>query len=94
METMRKINLINGEFSSSDAREIVMDLYHKNINFNKIQNFSSQVRYGEDDLLALARIEDLKDSVEQITEILMEAKNENKRLVIKSYLEIELEDRY
>jgi hypothetical protein len=28
METMRKINLINGEFISSEAREILMDLYN------------------------------------------------------------------
>ncbi len=94
METMKKIDLINGDFTFSEARELLLDMYNKNINFNKIQNFSSQVRFGEDDFNALARIRDLKSSLEQVNEILQEAKESNKRVVIKSFLEIELEDQY
>lgn len=92
METMKKINLMNGEFNSIEAREILLDMCNKNINFNKVQNFSSQIRFGEDDEKALNRINQLKESVSRITEILEEAKAYNKKLKIKSFIEIEYED--
>ncbi|MCL9770260.1 hypothetical protein NAT47_07510 [Flavobacterium sp. HXWNR69] len=92
MEIVKKINLIDDEFSSAEANEILMDLYNKNINFNKIQNFSSQIRFGEDDEKALNRIAQLKESVSSIAEILEEAKAQNKKLKIKSFIEIEYED--
>lgn len=89
---MKKINLMNGEFNSIEAREILLDMCNKNINFNKVQNFSSQIRFGEDDEKALNRINQLKESVSRITEILEEAKVYNKKLKIKSFIEIEYED--
>lgn len=89
---MKKINLMNGEFNSIEAREILLDMCNKNINFNKVQNFSSQIRFGEDDEKALNRINQLKESVSRITEILEEAKTYNKKLKIKSFIEIEYED--
>lgn len=89
---MKKINLMNGEFNSIEAREILLDMCNKNINFNKIQNFSSQIRFGEDDEKALNLINQLKESVNSITEILEEAKAHNKKLKIKSFIEIEYED--
>ena len=92
METMKKINLMNGEFNSIEAREILLDMCNKNINFNNVQNFSSQIRFGEDDEKALNRINQLKESVSSITEILEEAKAHNKKLKIKSFIEIEYED--
>lgn len=92
METMKKINLINGEFDSFEAREILMDMCNKNINFNKVQNFSSQIRFGEDDEKALDRIDQLRESVAHISEILEEAKAYNKKLKIQSFIEIAYED--
>jgi hypothetical protein len=92
METLKKINLINGDFNAFEAREILMDLCNKNIHFNKVQNFSSQIRFGEDDEKALHRIVQLKESMLLISEILEEAKSHNKNLTIKSFIEIEYEE--
>jgi hypothetical protein len=92
METLKKINLINGDFNAFEAREILMDLCNKSIHFNKVQNFSSQIRFGEDDEKALHRIVQLKESVLLISEILEEAKSHNKNLTIKSFIEIEYEE--
>ena len=69
-----------------------LDLYHKNINFNKVKNFSSQIRFGEDDELAVERIENLTKAVNYLTELLKDAKAENKNLVIKSVIEISYEN--
>lgn len=92
METIKKISLINGAYNPNDASELLMDLYNKNINFNKIKNFSSQIRYGVDDEMALDQIQDLKECVMQIKDIVAEAKARNKNVIIKSFLEIEFED--
>lgn len=92
METLKKINLMHGEFNSMEAREILMEMCNKNINFNKVQNFSSQIRFGEDDENAINRIAQLKESVSSIAEILEEAKAHNKKLKIKSFIEIAYED--
>ena len=92
METTKKINLINGEYSSFEARELLLDMCNKNIHFNKVQNFSSQIRFGEDDRKALSRISQLEESASSIAEILEEAKAYNKKLKIKSFIEIEYED--
>lgn len=89
---MKKINLISGEFEAVQARDILLEMLHKNINFNKIQNFSSQVRFGNDDADALDRIKVLKESVEMVSVILKEAQSQNKSLKIKSSIEIEYVD--
>ena len=91
MET-KKFNFINGEYNPIEAQEILMDLHHKNINFNKIKNFSSQVRFGEDDTKALSQIQILKQNTEQSASIVKEAKILNKNLIIHSFIEIEYEE--
>jgi hypothetical protein len=92
METTKKISLIEGNYTPSEAKEMLLDLYHKNINFNKVKNFSSQIRFGEDDELAVERIENLTKAVNYLTELLKDAKAENKNLVIKSVIEISYEN--
>lgn len=86
---MKKINLISGEFAAVQARDLLLEMFHKNINFNKIQNFSSQVRFGKDDNDALDRIKVLQEGVEIVNVILKEAQSQNKSLKIKSSIEIE-----
>jgi hypothetical protein len=92
METMKKINLIDGHFNSFEAKEILMDLCNKNLNFYQVQNFSSQIRFGKDDTNALKRMDSLNESMSFICEILNEAQATNKKLIIKSFIEIEYED--
>jgi hypothetical protein len=87
----KKIKLINGNFSASDAHEILMDMYTKNIQFNKVKNFSSQIRFGSDDQNALKRVEELKENLVDISTIISQAKNQNKNLVIDSFIEIKYE---
>jgi hypothetical protein len=92
METTKKISLIEGNYTPSEAKEILLDLYNKNINFNKVKNFSSQIRFGKDDIVAEENIEKLTKSVHFITQFLKEAELENKNLVIKSVIEISYEN--
>ncbi|RBA28885.1 hypothetical protein [Flavobacterium tibetense] len=92
METTKKISLIEGNYSPSEAKEMLLDLYHKNINFNKVKNFSSQIRFGEDDKTAVENIENLTKAVNYLNQLLKDAQAENKNLVIKSVIEIAYEN--
>lgn len=89
---MKVVNLINEDFTPIEAKDILLEMFNKNINFNKIRNFSSQVRYGVDDEEALKRIEILKNSVESINQILKEAHQQGKVLKIRSTVEIDYAD--
>lgn len=89
---MKRINLINGNYNCSEAKEILMDLCNKNLNSNKLQNFSSQIRFGKDDDQALLQIDTLNKSKSDISEIIEDAKQKNKKLIIKSFIEIEYEN--
>ena len=64
---MKRINLINGNYNCSEAKEILMDLCNKNLNSNKLQNFSSQIRFGKDDDQALQQIDTLNKKVNLIS---------------------------
>jgi hypothetical protein len=68
-----------------------MDLYTKNIQFNTVKNFSSQIRFGNDDQNALKRVAELKENLANISSIISQAKNQNKNLVIDSFVEIKYE---
>jgi hypothetical protein len=92
METTKKINLIEGNYTPSEAKEMLLDLYHKNINFNKVKNFSSQIRFGKDDKMAEENIEKLTKAVNYINQLVKDAQAENKNLVIKSVIEIAYEN--
>jgi hypothetical protein len=91
MSERKKINLINGHFNANDANEILIDLYIKNIQFNKVKNFSSQIRFGNDDSEAVSRVEELKSNLLVISTIINEAKQQNKNVVINSFIEINYE---
>lgn len=89
---MKRINLINGNYNCSEAKEILMDLCNKNLNSNKLQNCSSQIRFGKDDDQARQQIDTLNKSKSDISEIIEDAKQKNKKLIIKSFIEIEYEN--
>jgi uncharacterized Zn finger protein len=87
-----KLTIINGDYSFDEAKEVLMDLFHSKINFHNIKNWSSQERYGKDDLIAQERIPELRNEMKRLEEILIEAKSKNKRLVVNSDIIISLEE--
>jgi hypothetical protein len=67
-------------------------MFNSKINFHNIQNWSSQERYGKDDETAQKKIPLLKNEIEKLEEIILEAKANNKKLVINSEINISLKD--
>jgi hemerythrin superfamily protein len=92
MNKIEKLKLIEGEFSFNEAREILKSMFNSKINFHNIQNWSSQERYGKDDETAQKKIPLLKNEIEKLEEIILEAKANNKKLVINSEINISLKD--
>jgi hypothetical protein len=92
MNKIEKLNLIEGNFSKEEAREILMSVFSSKINFHRLKNFSSQERYGKQDETAQKRLPELKKEIEKVLQIVSEAKSTNKRLLITSEIVIQLSD--
>lgn len=84
------LSLIEGKFSPEEAREILINIYSTKINFHERKNFSSQERFGKEDAIALNRIQELKESVDKILDIISEAGATNHHVVISSQINIQL----
>lgn len=84
MNKSEKLNLIDGIFLETDANEILMNIFLNKFHFHEKKNFSSQVRFGKDDEIALVRMPALKNEMDKILQIITAAKNLNKKLVIKA----------
>lgn len=88
MEYATELKLIEGFFSPDEAREILMNVFLSKINFHKGKNFSSEERFGKEDVYALKRIPELKRTIESINELIENAKNNNQTLEITSEITI------
>lgn len=89
MKTTEKIILIDGNFSPTEAKELLMNLFINKINFHQNKNFSSQERYGKQDETATRRIPELKKSLETISQIISEERMQNWNIVVSSTVNIQ-----
>lgn len=78
--------------TEGDAQEILDNIFSAKINFYKLKNFTSQVRFGKNDPNALVRIPDLKKEKEKLQNLFYEAKSQNKRIAISSEIVVTLLD--
>jgi len=88
MKTTAALNLIEGQFATDEAKEILMNIFLTKIQFHEMRNFSSQERLGKDDEVAVKRIPALKKSLAQLEEILIKANTDNKLLKIHADIHI------
>lgn len=90
MNKIETLNLIEGNFSNEEAKEILMNIFSAKIHFHEMKNFSSMERFGKQDETAVKRIPELKSCMGKLLEIVEEAKSNNKKLVINSEINISL----
>jgi hypothetical protein len=90
MNKIQRLNLIEGNFSDEEAKEILMNIFLTKIHFHEMKNFSSQERFGKQDEIATKRIPLLKKETEKMLQIMSEAKLKNKKLLITSEINISL----
>lgn len=90
---METIKLINGKFTPEEAKEILLDLIAKKINFHNLKNFSSEVCYSQPDAESRKRIKELQEAKAQVLTLVREAKEEQSHLVIESTIRIAFADK-
>ncbi len=83
-------DLIKGDFSPEDAKEIINHLFSEKINFHGVKSFSNKVRFGEVDHNSERRIIELKQSRASLNEMIKSAKEQGKTLKIESTVSIEI----
>jgi hypothetical protein len=66
MKHTESIKLVEGTFSGIEAKEILVDLISKKINFHHLKNFSSEERFGKTCELSLDRIQELKEGIKRL----------------------------
>jgi len=84
----KELILIEGTFSPEDAREVLMNAYTSKINFHNLKNLTSFEMVGKEDELAVKRIAELKSVLNQVRELIAEAKEKDMKLVIHSTISI------
>lgn len=73
-----EFNLIQGTFTTEEAREILATLLNDKIKFHSHKDFSHQERYGKPDPHAEVRIPELKKTKEDVFAFLKEYSVDNK----------------
>ncbi|MGJ8660633.1 MAG: hypothetical protein ACSHXL_01220 [Bacteroidota bacterium] len=85
-----QFELIKGVFSPSDALEIIMHLMQEKIKFHGVRSFNQSIRIGTKDEWSEMRIDELKQSRDQIKQLLEKAKQDGNSVNINSNISIEL----
>jgi hypothetical protein len=87
LELMKKYELINGVFEWAEAREILIHIILKKIQFHNLRNLRSIEQTGKPHQASLSRIQQLENVKK---EILQEDKDDDESLYnLKAYVEIE-----
>lgn len=88
MKNIEKLTLIEGVFTAEETKEILTNMFSSKINFHNIKNWSSRERFGKDDEISAKRIPELHHEMQKLQEIITDAKNRNKKLLINSEVNI------
>jgi hypothetical protein len=90
METNLNLSLINGVYSSEEAKEILMNVFASKIQFHELKNLRSIVTRDTEDEISTLRVRQLKHAVDQFNELLKQAEENNLELAIQSSIQISL----
>lgn len=83
-----QLNFIEGQFTAEEAKEILTNIFVTKIKFHELKNFSSEIRDGQSHSFSQERILFLNEGLKKIEDIINEAKLLNKKLIIKSEINV------
>jgi hypothetical protein len=94
MENEKKLEVkfINGEFSQEDARELLLNIISKKIQFHSVDSLSLWEKNASEDFGAKKRLEELQSARSQVLELLTSQTTMGKKINIYSTIEIEVLD--
>lgn len=85
-----ELELINGEFSSKDAQEILLQLFGDKIKYHQLRNLSSLERFGEFDVISTKRLPELQQQEQKIKEIFQNKNLSGATFKIQATINIEI----
>ena len=86
--TQSSHKLISGEFSSDDAKTILMALINNKIQFHQLERWSGNERLGADNPVVSRRIEELMQTKEALAALIEESEAKGARLAIHCSIDI------
>lgn len=86
--TSFQINLIDGDFSANDAREIMIDLINKKIQFHSLKSHEIWEKSGAIDLNGQKRIKELEQARAKVLDLTNSDMPNEKRFTIHSFIHI------
>ena len=88
--TTNQLDLIKGQFTADEAKEILTTIFLAKMKFHELKNFSTQIRTGKPDSFSQERMLFLGEELKKIELIVNEAKSLNKKLHLKSDISVSL----
>ncbi|MBK8366779.1 MAG: hypothetical protein IPL10_04995 [Bacteroidetes bacterium] len=84
MSKVQNYKLVEGQFSPSDATNILFALFNSKINFHQLESFRIQERNfkNRDNIKHEERVEELKDAYKVLKALINDASDENMDLEI------------
>ena len=90
METKVDLELINGNFSPDEAKEVLMNIFASKIQFHELKNLRAIVTSENEDQSSLLRVQQLKKTIEEFNIFFKEATENSLELSIKCHIEVAL----
>lgn len=88
MESNLKLSLINGIYSTEEAKEILMNVFASKIQFHELKNLRSIVINDVEDPSSVLRVRQLRQAIDEFNLLLKQAEENNLELSINSLIEI------
>lgn len=90
MKQDETVELITGEFTAEQAKEILNNVFSTKIHFHQMKNFSSLERFSKEDEIAIARLPELKRELKRALAFLETPEFSNKKIQLQSEIKISI----
>jgi len=92
-EVIQKINLVEGQFTPSEAQDVMDALIREKINFHKVQRLQQLIGDSDCETGELnGRIAQLLEEKQKVKAFVAEARSAGRKLVINGTLELSFAD--
>jgi hypothetical protein len=86
----KELELIKGEFSAEDARDILLQLFTDKINYHQARNLSSLERFGKLNDISVRRLPELKFQIQKINDLFQNTDLSRATIKIQATVNIEI----
>ena len=91
MYPLQTIKLLEGNYSSAEAHELVIGMINYQINALNIRNLSSEIRFGKPDSEARELVEALKKERTRLIQVFKQSETNGSTIKVHSNIHINLE---